>query len=313
MRRLAVGVAGLLLLTVCAACSSSSDPPTAGCGPNLPTVSGATGSDPVISIPNGKPADRLTVCRLGSGTDQVVRPNDYVLVNVEGKVWAGDRTVVDSFTDRAPQGLPLSTAMPAWRKLAGQTVGSRVLMVVPPAEGFGTSGNPAAGVTGTDTLVFVFDVLSALSPGATASGTPQPYHPTATQPRVGTGPHGPTITIPHGVKPADKLAVTVLRKGSGPPITNGQTVVTQYAGVVWRTGKEFDSSWQHGFPESFVLGAGQVLPGWEQGLGGMPVGSRVLLVVPPEFGYGSAGQPPDVDGGDTLVFVIDILAAVSVG
>jgi len=312
MRRLAVGVAGLLLVSVCAGCSSS-DPPTAGCGPGLPTVSGAAGTDPVISIPNGTPADRLTVCRLGSGTDQVVRPDDYVLVNVEGKVWAGDRTVVDSFTNRAPQGLPLSTAMPAWRHLAGQTVGSRVLMVVPPKDGFGSTGNPAAGVTGTDTLVLVFDVLSALSPGATANGTPQPYHPTATQPRVGNGPHGPTITVPHGVTPADRLAVTVLRKGTGAPITNGQTVVTQYTGVVWRTGKVFDSSWQRGIPQTFVLGTGQVLPGWEQGLGGLPVGTRVLLVVPPEFGYGTTGRPPDVDGGDTLVFVIDIVAAVSVG
>lgn len=312
MRRLAVGVAGLLLVAVSAGCSSS-DPPTAGCGPGLPTVTGAAGTDPVISIPNGTPADRLTVCRLGPGTGQVVRPSDYVLVNVEGKVWAGNRTVVDSYTNRAPQGLPLSTAMPAWRHLAGQTVGSRVLMIVPPKDGFGAKGNPAAGVTGTDTLVLVFDVLSALSPGAAANGTPQPYHPTATQPRVGTGPHGPTVTVPSGVTPADRLSVTVLRKGNGPPITNGQTVVTQYTSVVWRTGKVFDSSWQRGIPETFVLGAGQVLPGWEQGLGGMPVGSRVLLVVPPEFGYGQAGRPPDVDGGDTLVFVIDIVAAVSVG
>jgi peptidylprolyl isomerase len=234
-----------------------------------------------------------------------------VLLNVEGKAWAGNRSVVDSYTNRQPQGLPLSTALPAWRRLAGQRVGGRVLMVVPPKDGFGSAGNPAASVTGTDTLVFVFDVLQALPATVAASGVPQSYHPSATQPTVTDGPHGPTIRVPSGAKPPDKLTLTVLRKGSGSPILNGSTVVTQYTGSVWRTNKPFDSSWQRGFPQTFVLGAGQVLPGWEQGLGGLSVGSRVLLTVPPSFGYGPAGHPPDVGATDTLVFVIDIVAAVS--
>jgi peptidylprolyl isomerase len=304
-----VFLAVLTGLSVCVGCSSSDTP--AGCGPGQPTVSGKAGTDPVIAIPNGQPSNQLVVCQLGSGTDQVVKSNDYVLLNVEGKVWQGDRSVVDSYTNRAPQGLPLATAMPAWRHLAGMRVGSRVMMVVPPKDGFGPSGNPAASVTGTDTLVFVFDVLGAISPTAAANGTPQPYHPTADQPKVQNGPHGPVITVPTKAKPPDKLTVTVLRRGSGPAILNGQTVVTQYTGVVWRTGKVLDSSWQRGIPQTFVLGAGQVLPGWEQGLGGLPVGSRVLLTVPPSLGYGQAGNPPNVDGTDTLVFVIDIVTAVS--
>ena len=70
------------------------------------------------------------------------------------------------------------------------------------------------------------------------------------------------------------------------------------------------SSWARGFCESFLLGAGQVIPGWERGLAGGPAGSRVLLVLPPGLGYGQAGDPPDVDGHDTLIFVVDILAAL---
>jgi peptidylprolyl isomerase len=58
-----------------------------------------------------------------------------------------------------------------------------------------------------------------------------------------------------------------------------------------------------------VLGAGQVLPGWDNGLGGLPVGSRVLLVIPPALGYGQAGHAPYIGSNDTLVFVIDIVAA----
>ncbi len=86
----------------------------------------------------------------------------------------------------------------------------------------------------------------------------------------------------------------VLVRGHGRPVRSGDTVVVQDTGVVWRTGKVFDSSWGRGFPESFVLGSGQVIPSWEAGLGGLPVGSRMLLVLPPSLGYGQVGNPPDV-------------------
>ena len=69
----------------------------------------------------------------------------------------------------------------------------------------------------------------------------------------------------------------------------------------------FDSSWQHGDPQSFVLGSGQVIAGWNQGLAGQRADSRVL-VIPPRLGYGKAGNPPAITGKDTLVFVVDILA-----
>ena len=118
------------------------------------------------------------------------------------------------------------------------------------------------------------------------------------------------VHIPAQATPPSKLVRQVLIRGHGKPVQTGQTVVVQYSGVVWRTGKVFDSSWTRGFPESFVLGSGQVLPGWETGLRGLPVGSRVLLILPPKLGYGQAGNPPDVGARDTLVFVIDILAAI---
>jgi peptidylprolyl isomerase len=278
-------------------------------GDPTPTVGGSFGADPVIAIPNGQPSKDLVVDTLIQGKGAVVGSSDYVLLNVEGKVWAGDRLVVDSFTDRQPQGLPLSTAMPAWRKLAGARVGSRVMMIVPPKDGFGSAGNPQANIMGSDTLVFVFDVVDTIGKNATATGTPVPYHPGTTLPKVGNGKKGPTITVPTKVKPPATLTTKVLRKGNGPEIVSGDTVVAQYTGSVWRTGKVFDSSWSRGFPQSFVLGAGQVVAGWEQGLGGHTVGSRILLIVPAALGYGDQGKPPDINGTDTLVFVVDIIAA----
>jgi FKBP-type peptidyl-prolyl cis-trans isomerase len=286
----------------------------AGCGTGhdttpSPSVTGAFGADPVIAIPNGSPSGALKVDTLIRGTGPVVGASDYVLLNVEGKVWAGDRLVVDSFTDRQPQGLPLATAMPAWRRLAGQRVGSRVLMVVPPKDGYGAAGNPQANIMGSDTLVFVFDVVNAISRKAAATGAVVPYHPGPDQPAVGQGRNGPTITVPTSARPPATLISTVLRKGTGPRIVAGNTVVVQYTGAVWRTGKVFDSSWTRGFPQAFVLGAGQVIAGWEQGLGGHTVGSRILLTVPAALGYGNQGNPPNINGTDTLVFVVDIIAA----
>jgi len=276
----------------------------------VPQVSGKFGADPVITIPNGNPSPQLIVRTLMKGDGPVVQPGDYVIFNVEGKVWAGSRQVVDSYTDRAPQGLPLGQALPAWRDLAGQRTGSRVLMVVPPRDGFGPQGDPSATISGTDTLVFVFDVLATMRSDTAVPGPIRNYDAPGL-PVVGWGERGPKITVPDGAKPPKGLVRRIIIRGSGPPILAGQTVTVQDTGVVWRTGQVFDSTWQRGFPESFMLGAGQVIPGWEQGLGGLPAGSRVLLVIPPSMGYGTSGDPPDVKTTDTVVFVIDIVSAVA--
>ncbi len=305
LRRCVMLTVLLLAMATAAGCGSGGSSP----GP-VPGVTGRFGADPLITIPTGHPATSLIVQTVIPGRGPVVRRDDYVLFNVQGKVWAGDREVVDSYTDRQPQGLPLQSGLPAWRHLAGQRVGSRVLMVVPPRYGFGHKGDPQANIMSTDTLVFVFDLLGAMPQHGQATGTALPYRPAAGLPMVTDGSHGPAITIPAKASPPGKLVRQVLIRGPGKPVQTGQTVVVQDTGVVWRTGKVFDSTWTRGFPESFVLGSGQVLPGWETGLRGLPVGSRVLLILPPKLGYGQAGNPPDVGGHDTLVFVIDILAAI---
>lgn len=245
---------------------------------------------------------------LSAGPGPVVRPGDYVLFDVAAKVWAGDRLVMGTFTSHQPQGLPLPAGLPAWRHLAGQRVGSRVLEVMPPRDGFGRRGNASVNVTGTDTLVFVFDILAAVPSAGHASGAAAGYRPGPGLPRVTVAGRGPVITVPRAAPPK-ALVTRILVAGRGPRLAPGETVVTQFTGVLWRTGAVFDSSWQHGDPQAFVLGSSQVIPGWNQGLAGQRVGSRVLLVIPPRLGYGKAGSPPVITGTDTLVFVIDVLAA----
>jgi len=116
----------------------------------------------------------------------------------------------------------------------------------------------------------------------------------------------PKVKVPKG-KPPEKLVIKDLKKGTGPEAQPGQTVTVQYVGVNFDGGKQFDASWDRGEPFSFPLGAGQVIQGWDQGVQGMKVGGRRLLVIPPDLGYGPDGQPPVIKPNETLVFVVDLL------
>jgi peptidylprolyl isomerase len=117
----------------------------------------------------------------------------------------------------------------------------------------------------------------------------------------------PTVNVPKGKAPK-KLVIKDLREGTGPAAQAGQTVTVQYVGVNFKGGKQFDASWDRGEPFSFPLGGGQVIQGWDQGVQGMKVGGRRMLVIPPDLGYGPDGQPPVIKPNETLVFVIDLLA-----
>ncbi len=114
-----------------------------------------------------------------------------------------------------------------------------------------------------------------------------------------------------GAPPA--LQITDLRVGAGPAISAGQTAVVDYTGWLYdeaapeHKGRQFDSSRAHAAPLRFVLGAGQVIKGWDQGVQGMKVGGRRRLVVPPQRAYGDQGAGGVIPPGATLVFDIDLI------
>jgi len=115
----------------------------------------------------------------------------------------------------------------------------------------------------------------------------------------------PSITFPDTPAP-DGLAVQVLTHGEGEPVAAGDDIEVDYHGQTWG-GRVFDSSFDRGSPVSFPIGVGAVIAGWDQALVGKPVGSRVLLSIPPHLGYGDRGMPQaGIGGTDTLVFVVDI-------
>jgi peptidylprolyl isomerase len=115
----------------------------------------------------------------------------------------------------------------------------------------------------------------------------------------------PRIGRTHGAAPR-KLKVKDVVVGTGATAKAGSTVTTQYVGVLYRGGHEFDASWGRGQPFAFLLGSGMVIRGWDRGIAGMKVGGRRILVVPARLAYGAAGSPPAIPANATLVFVVDL-------
>ncbi|MBI4087512.1 MAG: FKBP-type peptidyl-prolyl cis-trans isomerase [Candidatus Liptonbacteria bacterium] len=104
------------------------------------------------------------------------------------------------------------------------------------------------------------------------------------------------------------LAIEELNLGTGAEAKTGKTVSVQYVGTLL-DGMKFDSSYDHGQPFSFVLGIGQVIPGWDEGVQGMKVGGKRKLTIPPSLAYGATGVPGAIPPNATLIFEVELLDA----
>jgi peptidylprolyl isomerase len=298
-------LAGLGLLAVAAGPAGAATDPLSAV-----TVSTDTAAKPTVKVKKPFAVKKTTDSMVAAGTGAALASGqtvtfDYVLV--DGRT---GKEVQTSY-GQSPASLVLDaskTNKQIVSALTGQNVGSRVLVAIAPKDG--QAGKiTAKNVKKSDTLLFVIDVKGVRTPLTRATG--EAVTPPAGLPTVALAADGkPTITIPSGVAAPTSLVVQPLIKGTGPVVQAGQTISVHYTGVVWDGGKQFDSSWDRGQPADFVIGKSQVIAGWDEGLVGQTVGSQVLLVVPPDKGYGSAGQSSaGIKGTDTLVFVVDILDA----
>lgn len=123
----------------------------------------------------------------------------------------------------------------------------------------------------------------------------------------------PVVTVEAG-EPPSRLQVTDIVVGEGASPSTGELIATQYVGVAWSTGAEFDASWDRGAPLSFQVGVGRVIEGWDIGILGdaaldiapMKIGGRRRIVIPPAQAYGARGAGP-IGPNETLVFVVDLV------
>ena len=116
----------------------------------------------------------------------------------------------------------------------------------------------------------------------------------------------PTVDIPDA-SPSYQLELDDIVVGEGEVAVSGRVVEVHYVGVSWKSKQQFDASWDRGDTFKFGLGKGQVIAGWDQGVAGMKVGGRRKITIPPHLGYGDAGARGAIKGGETLIFVVDLL------
>lgn len=315
-------VAGLAVsLSACASGTATPDasPAAADCKPvaagkasDAVKVTGDFGAKPTVDItaPVTATATERTVSIEGDG-EQAVEGDK---LNVEFTIYNGTdgkELSATEYTDTPTQFTVDETKFLAGiaKTLDCSTVGSRLVGVIPPVDSWGDAGNTELGVAATDSLVFVADVVSILPPVPDrADGADQ--DPVDGFPAVKLAEDGtPSVTIPDADPPTE-LGIEVLKKGDGAEVADGATVTVHYVGVNWTTGETFDSSWGRGEPTEFATTG--VIPGFGKGLVGQTVGSQVVIVIPPDEGYGEAGQESaGIGADDTLVFVVDILAVAA--
>lgn len=185
--------------------------------------------------------------------------------------------------------------------LTGVPVGSRVAILLSPENVHQSQGIPSLGLGPDDGVVFIFDIVRAFLPKANGAAKPAE----AGMPTVILAPSGqPGIQIPQSDAPTE-FRRTILIEGRGEKVAIGDNVTVHYTGWTWQ-GEEFDSSWPRQAPAAFDVTNDGLIEGFVQALDGVPVGSQVIAVIPPELGYGDSAQG-SIPPGSTLIFVIDVL------
>lgn len=264
------------------------------------TASGDFGASPVVTAHGPFSVDRVERSVLLEGAGEKVAAGDLVAVTI---------TILNATSgDRAPGTASARVLLAEGAVQPGllatilcSTAGSRVVGVVPAEDAFGSIGQPELAIGPDDDLVFVIDVLAIVPLRATGTPVPLP----ADFPRVGVTVDAagrPTVTIPAADPPSTPLSATLI-EGEGAIVGADDEFLIQFQGVNWRTGDVFDETWGDA-PRSLV----ELLPGVDAAIVGRPVGSRVVVIVPPADGFGAAGAPSyGIAATDTVVYVVDIL------
>ncbi|WP_181311017.1 FKBP-type peptidyl-prolyl cis-trans isomerase [Nocardioides campestrisoli] len=298
---------GLLSLT---ACGDDSGDEGSGNALDAVTIEATPGKAPEVTWDEKMDPSEIETDVLVEGDGEPAEAGDSVLVHV----WIGNgfeqEQSFSSYDQKQPTLITIDdTLLPGLKAgLEGQKIGSVVAVAASAEDAYGEAGNSSLGIGNKDSVLFVTELLDGVANEPTGEErTPAKWAPKLLEEdgKV-TG-----FDFAGTPKPNGKLWVTKTVKGDGPAVKKGQTIYVNYLGQVYEGKEPFDESYSKGQPAQFPIGVGQVVKGWDQSLVGETVGSRIIVAVPPQLGYGEKGnEQAGIKGTDTLYFVVDILAAV---
>lgn len=293
---------------------------SAACEPAVPTgeaagyvdVSGAFGSPPEVSFPTPLLTEGAQKSVIESGDGDLIEANQIVDFQVSLFNGADGELITASAYDDGEA--PLRRTAGSDIDLLAQAlqcaqVDSRISVTGTIEDVFGADAlDPSLGLGNDDPIVMVIDVQAAYL--ARAKGVPQLG--ASGIPAVVTTPEGvPGVTIADEPPPSEVRAHTLVL-GQGAAIAEGDLAVLHYTGLLWSTKTVFDSSWERGAPATFTVTSFEndpagIVPGLADSLVGKTVGSQVIVIIPPEFGYPAGQAPETIPDGSTMVFVVDVL------
>ncbi|MCI1963612.1 MAG: FKBP-type peptidyl-prolyl cis-trans isomerase [Ancrocorticia sp.] len=292
--------------------TASSDPDVVVSSDGMPTLDTSDEDNPVLKFPDTAAPDGLQVSVVSEGDGRVISGDDYVIVDYVGQVW-GDSTPFDSsFTRGAAAGFWLKNLVSGWKyTLEGHHVGSKVIISLPPEYGYGSSGNDSAGISGTDTIAFYIEVHDALSQDSSGQDDASVEIQSSDLPVTITGDIGSPVTklaVKDGEAEPKEVTTKLIAKGTGAEVPSKNAIVyLNYAAVSW-DGDYEENSWL-GTPEEYTdfvgpqaleMGANSTI---FDGLAGVPVGSRVLVLVPAQ-----EASDDTTTSTPAMAVVVDVLA-----
>ncbi|MEI8411711.1 MULTISPECIES: FKBP-type peptidyl-prolyl cis-trans isomerase [unclassified Kribbella] len=294
MRKLLSLVVVLALGTSLAACGSDDKKAADDFGKSGIKVTEEFGKKPTVTHREGEPDKALVTEVLKEGNGPEVKKGELMVAQYLGQIWRDGKVFDNSYDRGAPASFPIGVGrvVTGWDEgLVGKKAGSRVLLSIPPDKGYKEQGNPDAGIQGTDTLIFVVDIIGAFDltkkPSGGTPATVPAGNPTVTGPLTAEA----KVTVPKGYKaPAKNSVPIIITKGTGKPLEKNTMLETNYT-IFDYTGKKqfstFDPSQESPTPGPVaqpIAPTGAQNAGALANLVGVPLGSRILMHLPPQQG-----------------------------
>ncbi len=322
-RRLSLTASAVLLSAILAACGGAPETSPSP-SPNVSVSATSDASATPASVPVSANVDSIIVGGAEGVVPEVSIPAPYAVDSTHSKVVRegvsdGPAAAADSvieahyvgfngrtgeqFGSSWDQGTPAMLALPQMVEgftigMTGAKPGQRVLIAMPGSQGYDGVPTRPESVQDGDTLVFVVDVV-AVSVKDAVGAAEAPQLPVT----LGEAEGKPTVTIDTASTPPAELVAVPVIKGAQRAVGADDYVLVKYRMYSWKTGELIDDK----FAAPVAGQINQTLEGFKQGIVGQPIGSRVVLVVPPKVGYEKPSQNPPVEAGDTVVYVVDIL------